>query len=155
MKKKFFSLLAAMLLGTVALMAQNEKGWSYAAEAGIGSQLELGGRAQYGINEWIAVDLPVLKYNFDYGDWNTHELKLMAGARGFSPTFGPNLKAFLAVDFGYGGWTGKHVDWNSAFAMDVSVGLYFTKNLYAGYGFGMLSNDGSHKDHVLRIGWNF
>lgn len=155
MRKKIYSLFAALLLGSAAVMAQNKNGWSIAAEAGIGSQLEVGGRAQYGINKWIALDAPVLKYNFDYGDVNSHELKVMAGARGFSPSFGPNLKAFLAIDLGYGGCTNKYSDWYSAFALDVSVGLYFTKNLYMGYGFGMLSNDGKHKDHVLRIGWNF
>ncbi len=155
MMKKFYSLLTVMLLGTASLMAQNEKGWSYAAEVGVGSQLEIGGRAQYGLNEWLAIDVPVLKYNFDYGDWNQHELKLMAGVRGFSPTFGPDLKAFCAVDLGYGGCTSEYTDWHSAFALDVSVGLYVWKNVYLGYGFGMLSNDGKHKDHVLRVGLTF
>lgn len=155
MRKKIYSLMAAMLLASVSLMAQNEKGWSYAGEVGIGSQLEIGGRAQYGLNEWIALDVPVLKYNFDYGDYNHHELKIMAGARGFSPTFGPNLKAFMGLDLGYGGMTAKHANWTSCFALDLTVGLYVYKNLYVGYGFGLLANDGSHKDHVLRVGWNF
>ena len=147
--------MAAMLLATVSLMAQNEKGWSYAAELGVGSQLEIGGRAQYGLNKWVAIDAPVLKYNFDYGAYTHPDLKLMAGARGFSPSFGPDMKAFLGIDLGYGGMTAKHADWTSCFAMDLTVGLYVWKNLYLGYGFGLLSNDGSHKDHVLRVGWNF
>lgn len=155
MRKKVFSMFVAMLLGCVAAVAQNEKGWSFAAEVGAGTQLEFGGRAQYGLNEWIALDAPVLKYNFDYGDVNFHELKAMVGARGFSPQFGPNLKAFLAIDLGYGGTTCEYTDWTSAFALDVSVGLYIYKGLYMGYGFGMLSNDGKHKDHVFRIGVSF
>ena len=124
MRKRLFSLVAAILLATVSLMAQNEKGWSYAGELGIGSQLEIGGRAQYGINKWIAVDAPVVKYNFDYGDYNHHELKIMAGARGFSPSFGPDMKAFMGIDLGYGGMTAKHANWTSCFAFDLTVGLY-------------------------------
>lgn len=155
MRKKLFSLVAAMLLATVSVMAQNEKGWSYAVETGIGSQWEIGGRAQYGLNKWVAIDAPVLKYNLDYGDVTGHELKIMAGARGYSPSFGPNLKAFMAIDLGYGGCTSEYTDWTSAFAFDLTVGLHVYKNLYVGYGFGMLANDGKHKDHVLRVGWNF
>lgn len=148
-------MVTAMLLSSTAVTAQNEKGWSHAAEVGVGSQLELGGRAQYGINEWIALDAPVLKYNFDYGDVNSHELKIMAGARGFSPSFGPKLKAFIAIDMGYGGCTSEGTNWTSAFALDVTTGLYLNKHLYMGYGFGMLSHDGKHKDHVFRLGWAF
>ena len=97
--------MAAMLLATVSLMAQNEKGWSYAAELGVGSQLEIGGRAQNGLNKWVAIDAPVLKYNFDYGDYNHHELKIMAGARGCSPSFGPDMNAVLGIVLGAGGMT--------------------------------------------------
>ncbi len=154
--KKFFTFIAAAMLSAGAAMAQTtEEGWSYAAEFGIGSQLELAGRAQYGLNQYIQLDLPVVKYNFDYGDYNHHELKIMAGARGYSPEFGPGLKGVMAIDLGYGGMTGKHTDWLSCFAMDITVGIQINKNLYAGYGFGLMSNDGSHKDHVLRVGWNF
>ena len=156
MIKKIYSLLVAFVLGATTLMAQNEKGFSFAAEMGVGSQLELGGRAQYGINKWVALDLPVLKYDFDYDKYvNSHELKIMAGARGFSPSFGPNLKAFMTMDLGYGGITNEYLDWNSAFAFDLSFGLYVYKGVYLGYGFGLLANDWKHKDHTLRIGINF
>lgn len=155
--KRFFSLAAAALLSMSAALAQtNEKGWSYALEGGVGSQLELGGRAQYGQNQYIALDLPVVKYNLDYTDGTSHELKLMAGVRGYSPEFGPNLKGLLAIDLGYGGTTSSQSDWTSCFAFDLTVGVHINRNLYAGYGFGMLTKDGGkHKDHVLRIGWNF
>lgn len=155
--KKFFTLIVAALLSTGAALAQTtEKGWSYALEAGVGTQLELGGRAQYGLNKYLAIDAPVVKYNLDYTDGTSHELKLMAGLRGYSPEFGPNLKGLLALDMGYGGTTAKHSDWTSCFALDLTVGLHINPNLYLGYGFGMLSKSGGkHKDHVLRVGWNF
>ena len=41
------------------------------------------------------------------------------------------------------------------FALDFTVGLQVYKGLYLGYGFGGLFNDGSHKDHLLRIGYMF
>ncbi len=153
--KKFFTFIAAAMLSAGAATAQTtEEGWSYAAEFGIGSQLEIAGRAQYGINEYVHLDLPVVKYNFDYGDANHHELKLMAGARGYSPEFGPGLKGVLAMDLGYGSMIYKG-HWTSYFALDITAGIQINKNLYVGYGFGLLSNEGSHKDHVVRIGWNF
>ncbi len=153
--KKIFTMVAAVLFSSAAMAQTQEEGWGYAGEFGVGSQMEFGVRAQYGLNQYLALDAPVVKYNFDYGGTNSHELKLMAGVRGYSPTFGPDLKGVLAVDLGYGGVTSKHGSWTSCFAMDITVGIQINRNLYAGYGFGLLSNDGSHKDHVLRIGWNF
>ncbi len=153
--KKIFAFIATAMLSVGAATAQTtEEGWSYAAEVGIGSQLELGGRAQFGINEYVAIDAPVVKYNFDYGSANHHELKLMAGARGYSPEFGPKLKGVFAIDMGYGSiiYSGH---WTSCFAMDITAGIQINKNLFVGYGYGMLSNKGSHGDHVVRVGWNF
>ncbi len=153
--KKIFAFIAVAILSVGAATAQTtEEGWSYAAELGIGSQLEIGGRAQYGINEYVAIDVPVVKYNFDYGKVNHHELKLMAGARGYSPEFGPGLKGIAALDLGYGAIMGNGYS-SSCFAMDLTLGIQINKNLYAGYGFGLMSNKGSHSDHVVRVGWNF
>jgi len=143
-----------MLLGATSLMAQApEKGWSFAGELGVGSELELGARAQYNFNKYIALDAPVLKYAYDYGDFSVNEITIQAGVRGFSPTFGPDMKAFAALDMGYGNMF-KDGNW-SAFALDFTVGLYLYKGLYAGYGFGGLFHDGSHKDHLFRVGYNF
>lgn len=154
--KKMFVLLLVMVLGATSMKAQNTgKNPSWAAEFGIGSELELGARAQYGLNQYLSWDVLHLKYAFDYGDVNFHELTLTTGLRGYSPTFGPKLKAFAALDLGYGGITSQYTDWTNCFALDFTIGLYVMKNLYVGYGLGVLANDGSHKDHVLRIGYNF
>lgn len=157
--KKIFSLMVVMLLGATSLMAQNpDKGWSFAGETGIGTEWEIGGRAQYNFNEYIAVE-GVAKYAFDYNEkiWgmknNWNEFTLQAGARGFSPKFGPDMKAFAALDLGYGiAWKNGN---SSHFAIDFTVGMYLWKGLYAGYGFGALCGNGNHNDHVARIGYNF
>ncbi len=154
--KKIFSLIAVMLLGATSLFAQNpDKGLSWAVEGGIGSEFEIGGRAQYNFNKYVAWDILNAKYAYDYnkhGDGN--ELTFTTGVRGFSPTFGPNLKAFAALDLGYGlAFDGNYNDSN--FALDFTIGLYVWKGLYAGYGLGLLSNNGNHKDHLVRVGYNF
>ena len=153
--KKIFILLVVALVSSTAAMAQKEKGMTWAVEGGIGSELELGGRAQYGFNQYLAWDVLNLKYAFDYGDVNCHEWKVTTGLRAYSPSFGPNLKAFAALDLGYGGITSKDSDAAHCFALDFTVGLQVYKGLYLGYGFGGLFKDGSHKDHLLRIGYTF
>lgn len=154
--KKIFGMIAVMLLSAISLLAQNpDKGLSWAVEGGIGTELELGGRAQYNFNKYIAIE-GVAKYALDwqgYGTWN--EITLQAGARAFSPEFCQKhpMKAFLATDMGYG-VAFNDGSWNT-FALDVTVGMYIHKGLYMGYGFGGMFNDGKHKDHCLRIGYNF
>lgn len=148
-------MMAVALVMSVAANAQNpDKGLSFAGELGVGSELELGVRGQYNFNKYFAVDLPVLKYAYDYGDASVNEITIQVGARGFSPTFGPDMKAFAALDMGYGNMF-KHGN-TSAFALDLTVGMYVWKGLYAGYGFGALcKKGGAHKDHLFRIGYNF
>ncbi len=156
--KKLLTLMVVALMGTTMAMAQKEKGFGWAVEGGIGSELELGGRAQYGFNKYLAWDVLNVKYAFDYGkDVNAHEWELTTGLRGFSPSFGPNLKAFAALDLGYGGLkvAEDHADAVHCFALDFTVGLQVYKGLYLGYGFGGLFKDGSHKDHLLRVGYMF
>ena len=153
--KKILSMVVVMLLGVASMQAQNpDKGLSFALETGIGSEWELGARAQYNFNKYVAWDVVNLKYALDYnnhGNWN--EFTIQTGVRGFSPTFGPDMKAFAALDLGYGNmWKNGNT---SCFALDFTLGLYLYKGLYAGYGFGTLINDGSHHDHLLRIGYNF
>lgn len=152
--KKILSMVVVMLLGVASMQAQNpDKGLSFAVETGIGSEWELGARAQYNFNKYVAWDVVNLKYAFDYGDPNWNEFTIQTGVRGFSPTFGPDLKAFAALDLGYGNmWKNGNT---SCFALDFTLGLYFYKGFYAGYGFGTLINDGHHHDHLLRIGYNF
>lgn len=154
--KKILSMVVVMLLGVASMQAQNpDKGLSFAVETGIGTEWELGARAQYNFNKYIAWDVVNLKYARDYNKhvgWN--EFTIQTGARGFSPTFGPDLKAFAALDLGYG------VMWNdfnsSHCAIDFTMGLYVYKGLYVGYGLGALCGNGNHhKDHLLRIGYNF
>ena len=154
--KKIFTMMAVMLLSATSLMAQNpDKGLSWAVEMGVGTELELGGRAQYNFNKYIAIE-GVAKYAFDYGDYSHNEITLQAGARAFSPEFCSKnpMKAFLALDMGYGA-AFKDGNNGNNFALDMTLGMYLYKGLYAGYGFGGLFNDGSHKDHVFRIGYNF
>ena len=149
------AMVAVMLMGSASLMAQNpDKGLSWAVETGIGTEWEIGGRAQYNFNQYVAWDVLNAKYALDYGDGgNFNEVTITTGVRGFSPTFGPGMKAFAALDLGYGaafkdGWNTNN------FALDFTAGVYVIKGLYLGYGLGFL-NKGNHKDHLLRIGVNF
>lgn len=144
-------LMAVAFLMTTAMNAQNaEKGFSYAAEAGIGSELELGVRAQYNFNKYFALDLPVLKYARDYGSHPHNEITIQAGVRGFSPTFGPDLKAFAALDMGYGNMFKN--GGSSSFAIDFTMGFYVWEGLYVGYGYGGMRH---HSDHLVRVGYSF
>lgn len=154
--KKIFSMMVVMLLGATSLMAQNpDKGWSFAAETGVGTEWEIGGRAQYNFNKYIAVE-GVLKYAFDWRNATANnEITIQGGARAFSPTFGPDLKAFAALDLGYGTSFESGNNWN-ALALDLTIGMYVWKGLYVGYGFGGMFNNGhAPHDHVARIGYNF
>ncbi len=155
--KKFLTLVVVALMSCTAVMAQKEKGLTWAVEGGIGSELELGGRAQYGLCKYLAWDVLNAKYAFDYTGKNAHEWELTTGVRAFSPSFGPNLKAFAALDLGYGGIKVAEDGYDAAhcFALDFTIGLQVYKGLYLGYGFGGLFKDGSHKDHLLRIGYMF
>ncbi|MDE7166729.1 MAG: hypothetical protein K2O17_06845 [Bacteroidaceae bacterium] len=154
MKKMF--MMAVALIMTTAMNAQDiEKGFSFASEVGIGSELELGVRAQYNFNEYFALDLPVVKYAYDYGVYPVSEITLQAGVRAFSPTFGRDLKAFTALDMGYGNMFDSY-DKVHCFAMDCTIGLYVWKGLYVGYGYGAMIKDGErHDDHEVRVGYNF
>lgn len=151
--KKFLMTAVALIMAMAANAQNPDKGFSAAAELGVGSELEVGVRGQYNFNKYFALDLPVLKYAYDYGHGSHNEITIQVGARAFTPTFGPDMKAFTALDLGYGNLF-KHGN-TSAFAIDLSVGLYLYKGLYAAYGFGALCNDGAHKDHLFRIGYNF
>ncbi|MGN1255539.1 MAG: hypothetical protein ACI4UA_00060 [Bacteroidaceae bacterium] len=156
--KKVLVWAMVALMSTSTIMAQQEKGFTYAVEGGIGSEFEIGSRIQKNFNQYLAWDLFNLKYAFDYGNYvDAHEWELTTGLRGYSPSFGPNLKVFAALDLGYGGMR-TTVDGSDAvhcFALDFTLGLQVYKGLYLGYGFGGLFNDGSHKDHVLRVGYTF
>lgn len=153
--KKFFAFIAVALFSATSLMAQApEKGLSWAVETGIGSEWEIGGRAQYNFNKYIAAE-GVAKYAVDYGNGGSvNEITIQVGARGFSPEFGPSLKAFAAFDLGYGAMFKDGYNTNAC-AIDLTIGMYVWKGLYAGYGFGALCKNGSHKDHLLRVGFNF
>lgn len=152
--KKTLSLAAMLICGAASLSAQQlmeNATWTF--EGGVGSELEVGVRAQHKFNEYVAWDILHAKYAYDYnkgGDFN--ELTLTTGVRGYSPSFGPDLKGFAALDLGYGlAWPDAH----SNLAVDLTFGLYVWKNLYVGYGLGLLHHNGNHKDHVLRVGFDF
>ena len=69
-------LFAAMLLCSSTLKAQSEEeGLSWAVETGIGSEWELGGRAQYSINKYLALE-GVVKYALDYNSGGNEELSI-------------------------------------------------------------------------------
>ena len=153
MKKILFCLVALWLCHSTANAQSKEKGLSWAVETGIGSEWELGGRAQYGINKYLALE-GVVKYALDFNDGaNWNEITIQPGVRAFSPEFGPGLKGFAALDLGYGIMFDNHFS-TSCFALDFSVGLQY-KQWYAGYGLGTLHNDGAHKDHLFRVGFYF
>lgn len=153
MKKLF--ILSAMLLSASSLFAQKDGGFKMAAELGVGTELEVGARGQYQFNKYLAWDVLSAKYAYDYnnhGDFN--EFTIETGLRGFTPTFGPDMKAFAAIDLGYGVMFDSNYHTN-CFAMDFTAGLYVWKGLYMGYGLGLLHNHGNHKDHLFRIGYEF
>ena len=154
--KKILTMAVALVMAVCANAQNPDKGISFAAEMGVGSELELGVRGQYNFNKYIALDLPVVKYAYDWRNTTlNNEITIQVGARAFSPTFGPDLKAFAALDLGYG--CAFEDGWNfNAMAMDFTMGLYVWKGLYLGYGFGGLFNDGhAPHDHVVRVGYNF
>lgn len=161
-------MMAVALVMAVAVNAQNpEKGLSFAAETGIGSEWEIGARAQYNFNKYLALDLLSVKYAYDwdkedfgiFGSYNLNwnEVTLTTGVRGFSPTFFKDrMKAYANFDLGYGAMFGGDLAGNTnTFAIEFGVGLYLWKGLYAGYTFEALCNDGHHNDHLFRIGYNF
>ena len=152
--KKILTMAVALVMAVCANAQNPDKGISFAAEMGVGSELEIGVRGQYNFNKYIALDLPVLKYAYDYGDFSVNEITIQVGARAFSPTFGPDMKAFAALDLGYGNMFKDGVN-TSACAIDFTMGLYVWKGLYLGYGYGALCKDGHHNDHLFRIGYNF
>lgn len=152
--KRTATLAAVALLAIAPLSAQNimqDATWSF--EAGVGSELEMGLRAQRNFNEYVSWDILHAKYAFDYNKGgNFNELTLTTGIRGYSPSFGPDLKAFAALDLGYGlSWPDAY----SNFALDFSLGVYVWRNVYVGYGLGLLHHTDNHKDHVLRVGIDF
>lgn len=146
--------MAMVMAATVN--AQDMKKVSFAAELGVGTELELGGRVQYNFNKYLAWDVLGAKYAYDWRDKSlNNEITIQTGIRAFSPTFGPDMKAFAAIDMGYGADFEDGYNWN-AFALDFTVGLHVYKGLYMGYGFGGMFHDGHiPHDHVFRIGYNF
>jgi hypothetical protein len=157
--KKILTLVVVMLLGATSLMAQNpDKGLSFAGEFGIGTEVQFGGRAQYNFNKYIALDIVSLKYAYDFNDIisDFHEITIQTGIRGFSPNYYKDMKAFAAIDLGYGASFSDFKD-ESHFALDFTIGTYVWKGLYVGYGFEILRGAtwNGHNDHLFRIGYNF
>ncbi len=151
--KKILATIAVVMLSATSMMAQNpDKGLSFAVETGIGTEWEIGARGQYNFSKHFAWDVLSLKYARDFDEFN--EITLETGLRAFSPEFGPNLKAFAALDLGYGNAFANGGS-SSHFALDFTLGVYVYKGFYVGYGLGYLSGDIGHTDHVLRIGYNF
>lgn len=156
--KKLMTLLAAVLFAGIANAQAPEKGLTWAGEVGLGNQISGAVRAQYNFNQYIAWDVATLKYGHDW-DYNFGEWSLKTGLRGYSPAFGPNLKAFAALDMGYVGMhasAGGVSDYSSCFGLDFTIGVHVWKGLYVGYGLDSYHRDHwSHVDHFARIGWQF
>ncbi|MBQ7570803.1 MAG: hypothetical protein IJT19_01010 [Bacteroidaceae bacterium] len=157
-------MMAVALVMAVSANAQNpEKGLSWGVETAIGTEWELGVRAQYNFNQYFAWDVLNVKYAYDWDRtkiWGTtfkthwNEIAITTGVRGFSPTFfNDRMKAFANFDLGYGAMFNNGN--TNCFAIDFGVGLYVWKGLYAGYALEALCKNGSHTDHLLRIGYNF
>lgn len=153
--KKILSTLAVVMLCSASLFAQNpDKGYSFAVETGIGTEWMVGGRAQYNFNKYVAWDILNAAYALDYNKYyNFNEVTLTTGVRGYSPNFSGDLKAYGALDLGYGAMF-RHGNTN-CFALDFTAGIYVWQGLYAGYRLGVLANHGSHVDHMFSIGYNF
>ncbi len=156
--KKVIALLAVVLMGATSMMAQEriKNETKFAGEVGIGSELELGVRGEFQLNEYLSWDILHAKYAYDYGkNDGFNELSLETGVRGYSPEFGPGIKAFASLDLGYGFVFNAGEGRSNCFALDFTTGLQLNKNWYVGYGFGMMKHDGAHKDHLLRVGFCF
>jgi len=167
--KKTFTAFCALFLMSVSSMAQdNGKGLLWAAETGIGTELEVGMRGMYKFNKYLAWDILTLKYSFDYGnnlgDKNSHEGSITTGIRGFTPTFNQDkMRGFAALDLGYGADSFGPSDWNNNFVIDITIGAYVWKGLYVGYGLGLFHHDKDalpwtkehQHDHNIRIGYSF
>lgn len=135
----------------------------FAMELGAGSELEVGFRSQMNLGKYFAWDVFHLKYAFDYDDTNVHELSFTTGVRVYTPAFiNKKIKGFVSFDGGYGlssfsynYYGDDEREINHHFAMDLTIGLQFNDKFYVGYGFGRLTGDLSHSDHVARLGINF
>ena len=96
------------------------------------------------------------KYAHELDDPNANKIGIKTGLRGYSPVLFSNVRALMAIDLGYTGSTWEESDWNSAFGMDLTVGLNVYKGLYFGYGFSFdRYKHGKDKDHTFRIGYLF
>ncbi len=149
--------IAAIACSAMQMQAQDiAKGMRFGAEFGIGSQVELGIRGEYAINQYLSWDVLTAKYAHELGDDDANKFGLKTGLRGYTPTLFSNIRALMAIDLGYAGMTWEESDWHSGFGLDLTVGLNVYKNLYLGYGFSFGKyNHFKDKDHTFRIGYLF
>lgn len=148
------ALLVAVLFAGVANAQVLEKGTSWDVEAGLGDKVELGVRAKYNFNQYVAWDIATLKYghawDYDLGEWS-----LKTGVRGFAPELWGCIRPFAALDLGYVGQHGGS-EYLSYFGLDFTIGTYVWKGLYIGYGLNSYHKSGwNYQNHFARIGWSF
>ena len=149
--------LAAIACAAMQMQAQDiTKGMRFGAEFGIGTQVELNVRGEYAFNKYLSWDVLTAKYAHELDDPNANKIGIKTGLRGYRPVLFSNVRALMAIDLGYTGSTWEESDWNSAFGMDLTVGLNVYKGLYFGYGFSFdRYKHGKDKDHTFRIGYLF
>ena len=149
--------LAAIACAAMQMQAQDiANGMRFGAEFGIGTQVELNVRGEYAFNKYLSWDVLTAKYAHELDDPNANKIGIKTGLRGYSPVLFSNVRALMAIDLGYTGSTWEESDWNSAFGMDLTVGLNVYKGLYFGYGFSFdRYKHGKDKDHTFRIGYLF
>lgn len=161
---------------------------SFLMGIGAGSAFDINFRwnHQFGRFQYLTWDILSFGYQADYtkdyddiDDWNerysdgvSHTFKLTTGLRGFSPSFGNNMRVFAALNVGWGTelrdiqwrsdwryddeWEPDGNEWLQHAAIDFTIGLQFNK-CYIGYGINSLvAGDCPNSiDHVVRLGVRF
>lgn len=168
-------LIAAFSLSTVSLWAQEELQpyplkWGAGIDLGYGTALDLTMRGQYYINKHLTWDVLQLRLLRDFSN-NIDTKKYLTGVsfttglRAYTPTFGPNLKAFAAAGVGCGYYhtQNKFFAMKSAYifnetynlAADFSAGLFVWQGIYVSYDCQLLHNGsrGNHIDHFVNLGF--
>lgn len=155
--KKFIAIAAVACAAMQAQAQDIVKGMRFGAEFGIGTQVELNVRGEYAFNKYLSWDVLTVKYAHELDDPNANKLGFKTGLRGYTPNLFSNIRALMAIDLGYTGFTAPdYDDWSNAFGMDLTVGLNVYKGLYLGYGFSFDHNKhGNGKDHTFRVGYLF
>ena len=89
-----------------------------------------------------------LKINYQFVDFDEHNMQFMSGIRLNSPTFYRCMSGYGSIRFGWGGL----FDFDSGFCYEVEIGFNLTRSIFLGYSFNQ--QPGDYRHHSLRIGFN-